>query len=153
LNNSHLYTRKIVLINRRFQFKYSFYALGIVLLVCTLIGVVAFFAFREVYQEFLNLNFEQPQEMIETLEAQLLKSSLYLGGLLLILSASLFVLTVYLTFRVAGPMYKLRKVMQDVSTGQDLSTRIHFRNYDDFKEIAQDFNLMMENLEKKFNAK
>jgi methyl-accepting chemotaxis protein len=51
-----------------------------------------------------------------------------------------------LTHRIAGPIYKFRSVVQSIAKGDYDIPVIHLRKRDEFKELADDLNYMMDNL-------
>ena len=55
-----------------------------------------------------------------------------------------------LSHKIAGPIYNLKRCMNKVAEG-DLTTRMKLRNYDEFKNLEQAFNYMVENLQIKTN--
>lgn len=75
-----------------------------------------------------------------------------LGGLLVALLVSLFVLPVILfdlakmSNRFAGPMLRLRRGMHRAAEGEQVSP-IHFRNQDYWQEFADAFNILNHRLQ------
>ncbi|MDH3718754.1 MAG: hypothetical protein OES79_11600 [Planctomycetota bacterium] len=53
--------------------------------------------------------------------------------------------------RFAGPMFRLRRYMRDVAAGQDV-TPIKFREHDYWAEFADEFNAMVQHLNKRSPA-
>lgn len=66
--------------------------------------------------------------------------------LLLTLLVSLF-----LAHRIAGPLHKLKILFGKVKEG-DLSDDLHLRKHDHFKDVAQEYNLMLEALRQRTAA-
>ncbi|RLD16475.1 MAG: hypothetical protein DRI36_05630 [Caldiserica bacterium] len=65
--------------------------------------------------------------------------------------ASIIIVGIFMIFyshRIAGPVYRLRKSLEKVAEG-DYSVRITFRKKDEFKELAEAFNKMVDSLEKR----
>ena len=56
-------------------------------------------------------------------------------------------ISIYISHRTAGPIYQLRKVISQVRSG-NLNARAHFRPGDDFQELAQEFNQLLDMIEK-----
>ncbi len=61
--------------------------------------------------------------------------------------ATAFVI-MYLSHRIAGPLFKIEKSIKEIGTG-DLSLRIHLRTSDEITEIADSLNEMSENFNKR----
>ncbi len=59
----------------------------------------------------------------------------------------LAVISVYVTHKLAGPIYRFEKTAKDV-IGGDLSVRIRLRKGDDLKELANLLNHLLENIDK-----
>jgi nitrogen fixation/metabolism regulation signal transduction histidine kinase len=56
------------------------------------------------------------------------------------------VASVFLSHRIAGPAYRLRKAARDVAAG-NYAFRIHLRTHDYLKPTAEAFNAMLTQLE------
>lgn len=57
------------------------------------------------------------------------------------------ILTIFVSHKIAGPIYRFEKFAQSVQEG-DLSARIHLRKGDEMIETAEKFNEMMDELVK-----
>ncbi len=64
----------------------------------------------------------------------------------LVLSA----IVIFISHRIAGPLFRLKMFMRKVGEG-DLSVKLSFRNYDAIHDVADCFNEMVQNLRKKEN--
>ena len=64
--------------------------------------------------------------------------------ILLIIVFNIFI-AIYLSHRVAGPLYRLKQSMQQVGAG-DLSILIKFRATDELQDLKDEFNEMVNNL-------
>ena len=118
---------KNILVDRRFQLKFSLFVMTAV--ACYLSLVLGI-------QRFLN--------------------SLYVGESVpnaLVLAIVVFLLlvigalSIYVTHKIAGPMHALKKGFQIVASG-DRNYRVTFRPDDEFAEVAEEFNKMMDSLTK-----
>ncbi len=70
---------------------------------------------------------------------------LLLAVLQIVFVAITFLISIFLSHRIAGPLYKLRKSMEEVSRG-NFDARISFRKNDHFVEMQDSFNEMVEHL-------
>jgi nitrogen fixation/metabolism regulation signal transduction histidine kinase len=68
-------------------------------------------------------------------------------GTLVIFSTALLV-GLFLSHRIAGPMYQLKNAFDKVRDGK-WDTRVVFRDNDEFRDLGNSFNQLMESLEKK----
>ncbi len=57
-------------------------------------------------------------------------------------------LGIVFSHRVAGPLYKFKKVFREIQAG-DPELRIHLRRDDEFRDVAEAFNEMMDSIAKK----
>ncbi|MCP4913715.1 MAG: hypothetical protein GY909_11420 [Oligoflexia bacterium] len=60
-----------------------------------------------------------------------------------------FILCIFLSHKIAGPMYKLQKFLHDVQDN-GFNGRLFFRKGDYFQEVAEDINDTFEELEEKY---
>lgn len=130
--------RKVILINKKFQLLFSFYfcswlfalSLAYPLMVYQLFEVFVGYAALDPNGPALAMLEEARQQMIWMLVA------IQLTFLLIT-----FMITVFLSHRIAGPIYKLGKFMREGATGR-LQPGLRFRKADHFQELAQDYNQM-----------
>ncbi len=54
--------------------------------------------------------------------------------------------SIFLTHKIAGPLYRLRRSCQDIGSG-NLTTRLEFRKRDEAHDVARDFNQMAASLD------
>jgi signal transduction histidine kinase len=54
---------------------------------------------------------------------------------------------IFITHRIAGPIYKLQKYLRGIREGTE-NDRLYFRKGDYFMDLAQDVNLTMDSLQK-----
>ena len=75
------------------------------------------------------------------------KAGLYVGIplLFLLMSCSVIFIGLIITNRIAGPIYRLRKHMEGVASGQEI-TEITFRKADYFAELIEPYNKIMKQL-------
>ena len=133
------YKRSIIIINKKFQFKFAFF-------VCTWIFALSMIYPIVIYNifEFFLKHISEGHtgvltpDKINALESQVIK---ILGVIQIVFLGITFILTIFLSHRIAGPLYKLRKGMEEVAKG-NFDLRISFRKNDNFKELADTFNDM-----------
>lgn len=82
----------------------------------------------------------------EVLADILARTNQKLAVQILILFALLGVGTIFLSHKIAGPLYRFDQSFRAVAQG-DLSLRVHLRKGDEARELTQSFNAMMESLE------
>lgn len=64
-------------------------------------------------------------------------------------TALAFITCIFMTHKVAGPMYKVQKYLSSIRDG-DFSGKLYFRNGDYFKEIAEDLNDTFETIQENY---
>ena len=67
------------------------------------------------------------------------------------ISVIVFSSIIFITHRIAGPIYKLQKYLRGIREGSK-SDRLYFRKGDDFLDLAQDINLTIESLQNYKNS-
>lgn len=131
-------------INPRYQLRYVFWlgASGL-----GLIGMYSLLFYRYVRENYAILVDLSP--MNEEAKAQLYRE---LTEVIVRISAFSVVFLVLVTVvgiiyshRTAGPMFQFKRVFDQIKSG-DTSARIHLRPNDEFKDVAQAFNQMMDTL-------
>lgn len=132
--------RNIFIINPKFQYRFSFIICSLVLL-----GSLVFPAtIWDLFDKFISL---QPENAYKYEEA---RNGLIF--LLLIVELSIvgivFVISILLTHKVAGPLYKLGNYLYEVRNG-GANYPLTFRDGDYFPEVAEEVNLTLEYLRNK----
>lgn len=69
---------------------------------------------------------------------------------MVLIGIAAIVVTLFVSHKIAGPLYRLKKAMHDLGEG-DLSTEIKLRKLDQLKDIAEAFNGMVRNLKERFS--
>jgi sensor histidine kinase YesM len=136
------YKRRIFLINKPFQLRFSFY-------VCSWL-----FALSAVYPLILTSLFDQLIRYAAldphgpALE-QLKQGRQDVLWLLVFLQLSFlgitFLISIFTSHRIAGPLYKLDKFMREAASGHP-QPKIQFRKNDHFENLAESYNAMMATL-------
>ena len=134
------YKRSIFLINRPFQLRFSFY-------VCSWL-----FALSLIYPWFIQSLFGAFVRYVtldpmgpELAKLQTVRSQMtsILIGLQASFLAVTFLVSIFVSHKIAGPLYKLRRAFED-ARGGNTSTKLRFRKGDHFQELADGYNEMME---------
>ena len=131
--------RRRFFIDKQIQTKYIVLTILLLLLYTFLFVVILFLPY------IVPLSFDYPIEE-QTKAARMLLSlhtSIWpaLGAVTLIMSA----LSVFVTHKIAGPVYRFKKDLAEVSAG-NLDITIKLREKDDLKDLAEDLNLMIKEL-------
>lgn len=132
------------IINPHYQWKYI---LGLLLsggiMVVLLLGI-SYAYIRENYDILVDLS-----PMTEQTKALLYQELAKLVRILVVTAAFflglVFLAGVYFSHKAAGPLHNFKRVFADIKAGRK-DTRVHLRPGDEFQEIAQEFNSMMDQL-------
>jgi nitrogen fixation/metabolism regulation signal transduction histidine kinase len=89
------------------------------------------------------------QEKITVSQDMLRSTYTILGVGLLIVLAEIAFITIFISHKLAGPVYRLEKFAQNLSRGQ-LQDRIHLRDGDELKDVAASFNSMGDIIQARF---
>ena len=133
--------RKRYLINRKLQFKYLllvFLAMLVPTLVC---GSAIYYLIWQTIAAEIAI----PEAIVENLIPALYKVNLILLVALPIVFGVMLLISVYVSHKIAGPMYRLERELDKISSG-DYSGRITLRSKDELKEIADKINTLLDRL-------
>lgn len=127
------FKRSIYLINPKFQLKFS-------LFVCSLVFLSSLVYPLTIYELIESLVAQSNSEVIASaLTRNRMKLILVLGLFQTGFTALVFVICIFQSHKIAGPMYKLKKFLQSIKDGNP-PTKLFFRKGDNFQEIAEAFN-------------
>lgn len=136
----NLFRRRNYYIDKKFQTKYLLLTI-VLLLVYTLTFVTILF-----FPSLASLS--SPSFATDQVEAArtllLLHAEVWpaVGISILILG----VVSIFVTHKVAGPVYRIRTALTEISSG-DLTTKIRLRKWDDLQELAVQVNRLKEDLQ------
>lgn len=129
------YQRRTVLIKRTLQLKYIGLVFVSVLLASCIVGLDMYYTMARMI---LNDNPSLTPALTQFNAIILVKLALYLVLMLLI--------SLYVSHRFAGPIYRFEKSAQIVSSG-DLTHRVSLRTGDELLELQEEFNGMLASLQ------
>jgi len=151
LKNNTFLRRRHYIINQDFQFRYIGLLVGLASLLC-----LVFVVMTKHYIE-LNLNpliesglIASPvvNELIQ-IEKQFLNKNLLTVFLLVL--GTLTLAGVFITHRIAGPIYALERRMKQITQEGMQKTPFHVRQTDEFQELVESFNDMMAEISKQMD--
>lgn len=131
--------RRNYFIEKRFQLKYSVLTM-LLLLAYSFLFVIIIFA-----PYILTLYLDYP--LVEKTEAArailLLHAKVWPGiGIVILLFG---IVSIYVSHKVAGPLYRLKKTLVEVTAG-NLNVVVKLRKWDDLKDLADHVNILIEEL-------
>lgn len=86
-----------------------------------------------------------PKDLIDERYGDLLQIGLGLFVLTLLLILMIAVSVLVITHRAAGAVYHMKRVIEEIRAG-NIDARVHLRDKDQFKDVADAFNHMMDEL-------
>lgn len=129
------FQRRTVLVKRSLQLKYVAIVFAAVVLGALMVG-------GDIYYTMTHLILSENPDLASTVSQInnmiFLKLALYLG--------IIFLVSLFVSHRFAGPIYRFEKSAQVVSTG-DLTHRVSLRTGDDLLELQEEFNAMVSALQ------
>lgn len=132
------YKRSVFLINPAFQLKFS-------LIVCSVI-LVSTFVYPFIIYDFFNLviaNVPNPPDIIVDAQTNLIT---YLVLIQVVILALVFIAFIFITHKIAGPLFKLKNHLAAIREGKEISPLV-FREGDHFQDVAEEVTLFLETIE------
>lgn len=132
------YKRSVFLINPRFQLRFSLIFAGIVF--------IASLIYPLIFIDFVNeLITDTPALKDSALQAKK-ELLLFLIPIQLLFAILIFIVSIFMTHKIAGPMYKLKNHLADIRQGDGI-TPLGFRQGDHFHDVAEEVSLFLESIE------
>ena len=130
------YRRGIFLINKKFQLRFAVYVCAWVLALSFIYPIIIDSLFGYLVHF---LPSSAPLDVIRDMQRSLFWTLVLLQAIFLGLT---FLISIFMSHRIAGPIYKLSKWFDEAKKG-NLKDDLFFRKKDHFKEIAEDYNEMI----------
>lgn len=132
-----VYKRTIFVINPKFQYYFAF-------VICSLVFIASLIYPITIYDIYAKVISQQPGQA-----AELTQNRQDLLLLLLALQTAfigvVFVVCIFLSHKIAGPLYKLKSYLIDIRNGKDIAP-LYFRKGDNFHDVAAEVTETMEYL-------
>lgn len=136
-------------LNSQFQGQYIRGLIGSSFLVMIGYGVVFYLHIKENYDTLVKLS-PVSDEIKGELYHELNQIVFYLAGVSILFLISVGWIGLIYSHRVAGPLFKIKKVCKEICDGNS-SARIKLRPNDAFRDVAEQLNLLIDTLQKKKN--
>jgi len=144
--------RKQYLIDRRFQLKWMGKVFLLMTGVAIIVGWTIYYAVWDATTTQLKglvaqavLTQSQVIPISSTIKASI-AMGLVTRGLMLLMILAVF--SVFLTHRIAGPIYKIKKTVRLICGGQS-SERVVLRDHDEFQDLADEVNRLIDHFQQK----
>jgi len=141
--------RKLFLINKPFQYRFT-------LFVCSWLIALSFAypllikSLFDYFTQYLEADPMGPMsQQIAQIKSEVITLLILLQTVLIVLSA---MISIFMSHRIAGPLFKLKRYFVEAAAG-NLEQVITFRKGDYFKELATEYNNMMEKIRMRIAVK
>ncbi len=128
--------RRNYLVNKRLQFKYAVMIGGVLAVVLFLMQAHTFLIIRTAEPELMNPMLVQP---LKDLRLWMLASGL-------IYMIVIPILSIFVSHKIAGPLYRFEKSLRDALKAEGPVPPIHLRRGDELQGMADLFNQLIERL-------
>ncbi len=130
------YKRKIYLIDPLFQIKVSLY-------ICFFVFVSSLiypFTIYDLMTQFIAFSAQYSKTVGVSIESKRQSLILILALWQIGFTALVFIIGIFFTHKIAGPIYKMKKHLKMIREGHTTDD-LYFRNGDHFQDLAEEFNL------------
>lgn len=135
--------RKKIIVDKSFQLRFFFETLVLVLFVAVIVGWTVYLA---IFRTFLfDLGGEKLTLINHAITLRLLLWFLPSLGAILIIS-------VFLSHKIAGPVFVFKRTVRELVDGK-CPGKIRLRKNDEFHDFAEDMNILIDYLDKKYACK
>lgn len=143
INDVADFKRTTYLINPKFQIRFSLFFCGLIFL-SSLIYPLTIYDLLTSFIEYTSQSSLQISSQLEDRRSSLLVIlSLWQLAFLLIV----FIISVFFSHKIAGPMFKLQKFLKEKKNGTT-HDKLYFRKGDYFHEVADDINAVFDQIDK-----
>lgn len=141
--------RSLRWIDPKFQRQYAFLLLSIVLLVSSVLIGTFWFHSEQVLNTLANAGVLKQHALYILIEKQM--ASLLLSVIVVVSLFSIFVLVMasFLSHRIVGPMFAIKRSLDRIGDGQVEDARLNLRADDEFQDVAQLVNRVVDRLQGK----
>ncbi len=131
--------RSVFLINRKFQLKFSFYVCSWIILLSCVYPMIIYDLFDYFVRFLAGEGREIPSAVVNSFKVEVIQLLILMHFAFLVLT---FLISLFVSHRIAGPIYKLRKSLDGARKGR--LEKVTFRSKDNFQELAESYNEAVE---------
>lgn len=115
---------------------------------CTAVNGYFYYSYVVESYDFILKYSSLSKELIEARYQDLFVFGVSLGLVNLVIVVIVATWTLIITHRAAGSVYHIRRVIREIKSG-NTKARVHLREKDEFQNLAESFNQMMDELQEK----
>jgi hypothetical protein len=139
-------SRKIRVLNKPFQYKYSLYLLAAVAGSAIIYAIPVFYFLNQNYELLSSLTLDHAPELLTHLEREIF----WLNAFMIIAGISTLsfvaIISLKLTHRIIAPLLSLQKHIKKLTAGQWTEPELAIRDSEDFRDIVATYNYMYKSL-------
>lgn len=148
-NHRIKFKRRVKWIDPKFQRRYVFLLLAITFLVSAILFGIFWVHIEAILTVLIEAGFMQTGDLFAFIEDELISLLLSVMFVVIFFSLILVYFSVMISHRIAGPMFALKRSLDRIAEGNLKDARVKFRSKDEFHEIADALNRVVDELEKK----
>ena len=115
--------------------------------VCAVFNGYLYYSYVDDSYRFILKYSSLSQELIDQRHHDLLIFAVALAAITLLITLIMAVWALVISHRAAGAVYHIKRVIEEIRSG-NVKERIHLREKDEFKDVAESFNKMMDEMQK-----
>ena len=115
--------------------------------VCAALNAYLYYSYVVESYDFILKHSSLPQTLIDDRYRDLFRFGVALAVATLLIIVIIAIWALVTTHRAAGAIYHIKRVMEEVRSG-NAQARVHLRAKDEFQDVAESFNQMMDELQK-----
>ncbi len=138
--------RTQILIAKSFQIRFAVLLSLVGIAVTAVVGIVLYIVFFRTQTLITQTNVILSQEVIEFLQYRHSLFVYSLFGTFVVVTLTLLVVGIYISHRLAGPIFALSRRMNDVAQG-NFTAVLQLRETDEFQELKDKFNTLVRGLQ------
>jgi sensor histidine kinase YesM len=142
------YRRNIFLIDKPFQIRFAIYVCSWLIALSFVYPLIVYSMFDYFIRYASHDPNGPPVQVLHDLRYQVMMLLIALQLLFLFIS---FLISIFMSHRIAGPLYKLKLFLAKLREG-DLKEELHFREKDHFRELAGDYNEAIKSIRSRMDA-
>ncbi len=145
-DQKRLRSKQNILIMPGFQGRMIFFVI-LVGFVCAALNGYLYYSYVVDSYDFVFRHSSLPQELKEQRYSDLFVFGASLGVATLVVTLIVAIWALFITHRAAGSVYHIKRVIGEIRSG-NVKARVHLREKDEFQDLAESFNEMMDELQK-----
>ena len=138
--------RKVLLINPKFQLQFMAWAAVLAVMLISIFHLAHLWFFRNLREQALRAGLPDSHVFFQFIQDRQAEMNTITIATFLVVAVTIGIVGLLLSHRIAGPMYRLRKHLEE-SARLGANRPLKFRDGDYFQEIPEAYNLQFEKKE------